>query len=274
MHIYGSGLWLQGRIPEARKIHNTAVEGLKKTLGSDHIETLKAMGGLGRVVSKDFEFTEAISIQAKAFAGLKTKLGPSHSATLEAMDNLAMAHFDRAAFRQGQPGDLDRALELESEVFTMRVEKFGRQHYHTLWAALNLARIKAVRGEIDEAFSIFLPGHTQVRKDLGETHFIYLFGELHHGRILMCAKRYEEAEQILSKVVAFHSKDRRHHPDRLLAMFSLIKCRNVLGKNETATLLQELIEGSKALFESDDHPAVKFILDGQALSKDTSDLLI
>lgn len=274
MHTYGSGLWLQGRIPEARKIHNTAVEGLKKTLGSDHIETLKAMGGLGRVVSKDFEFTEAISIQAKAFAGLKTKLGPSHSATLEAMDNLAMAHFDRAAFRQGQPGDLDRALELESQVFTMRVEKFGRQHYHTLWAALNLARIKAVRGEIDEAFSIFLPGHTQVRKDLGETHFIYLFGELHHGRILMCAKRYEEAEQILSKVVAFHPKDRRHHPDRLLAMFSLIKCRNVLGKNETATLLQELIEGSKALFESDDHPAVKFILDGQALSKDTSDLLI
>lgn len=274
MNTYGSVLWLQGRIPEARKIHNTAVEGLKITLGSDHIETLKAMGGLGRAVSKDFEFTEAISIQTEAFAGLKSKLGPLHSATLEAMDNLAMAYFDRAAYRQGQPGDLDRALELEAEVFTMRREKFGRQHYHTLWAALNLARIKAVRGEIDEALSIFLLGHIQVGKDLGETHFIYLFGELHHARILMCAKRYEEAEQILSKVVDFHQKDRRHHPDRLLAMFSLIKCRNVLGKNETASLLQELIEGTKALFGSDNHPAVKYILDGQVLSKDTSELLI
>ncbi|PQE27270.1 tetratricopeptide repeat domain-containing protein [Rutstroemia sp. NJR-2017a WRK4] len=274
MHSYGSVLWLQGRIPEARKMHNIAFEGLKKTLGSDHIETLKAMGGLGRAVSKDFGFTEAISIQTEAFAGLKIKLGPSHSATLEAMDNLAMAHFDRAAYRQGQPGDIDRALELETEVFTMRVEKFGTQHYHTLWAALNLARIKAIRGEIDEAFSLFLPGHKQVGKDLGETHFIYLFGELHHARILMCAKRYEEAEQILSKVVDFHPEDRHHHPDRLLAMFSLIKCRNMLGKNETASLLQELIEGTKALFESDDHPAVKYILDGQVLSKDTSELLI
>ena len=274
MHAYGSGLWLQGRIPEARRVHNTAVEGLKKTLGSDHIETLKAMGGLGRALSKNFEFTEAVSIQAKAFAGLKTKLGPSHSSTLEAMDNLAMAHFDRAAFRQGQPGDIDRALELETEVFTKRVEKLGRQHYHTLWAALNLARIKAVRGEIDEALSIFLPGHNQVGKDLGETHFIYLFGELHHGRILMCAKRYKEAEQILLKVVDIHAKDRRRHPDRLLAMFSLIKCRNVLGKDEAATLLQDLIEGTKELFESDDHPAVKYILDGQVLSKDTSELLI
>ncbi|KAG9240959.1 hypothetical protein BJ878DRAFT_559262 [Calycina marina] len=274
MHSYGSVLWLQGRIPEARKMHNTAFEGLKKTLGSDHIETLKAMGGLGRAVSKDFGFTEAVSIQAEAFAGLKTKLGPSHSATLEAMDNLAMAHFDRAAYRQGQPGDIDRALELEVDVFTMRVERFGRQHYHTLWAALNLARIKAIRGEIDEAFSLFLPGHIQVGKDLGESHFIYLFGELHHARILMCAKRYEDAEQILSKVVDFHPKNRRHHPDRLLAIFSLIKCRNVLGTNETASLLQELIEGTKALFGTDDHPAVKYILDGHVLSKDTSELLI
>lgn len=274
MHVYGSGLWLQGHILEARRVFATAVDGLKNTVGSDHIETLKAMGGLGRAISKDFEFTKAIEIQTEAFAGLKTKLGPSHSLTLEAMDNLAMAYFDRAAYRQGQPGDIGRALELQTEVFSKRVEMLGRQHYHTLWAALNLARIKAVHGDIEEALSIFLPGHIQIGKDLGQTHFIYLFGELHHGRILMCGKRYIEAEQILSKVVDIHQKDRRRHPDRLLAMFSLLKCRNVLGKGETTILLQDLIEGSKKVFESEAHPAVKYILDGQVLSKDSSELLI
>jgi len=273
MDSYGSSLWLQGRIPEARKVHTTAVEGLKKTLGSDDIQTLKAMGGLGRVVGKDFDFTEAVSIQSKAFAGLKAKLGPSHSATLEAMDNLAMAYFDRAAYRKGQIGDLDHALELESEVFTMRLEKLGREHYYTLWAGLNLARINAVRGEIDEALSIFLPGHAVVQRDLGKDHFIYLFGELHHGRILMCAKRYEEAERILSNVVDSHQENRRRHPDRLLAMFSLIKCRNVLGKDDqTATLLEELMEGTKAIFGAD-HAAVRYLLDSQILSKDTSEVL-
>ncbi|KUJ19971.1 uncharacterized protein LY89DRAFT_705802 [Mollisia scopiformis] len=248
MDSYGSSLWLQGRIQEARKVHAAAVEGLSNTLGSDDVQTLKAMGGLGRAVGKDFDFTEAVSIQSKAFTGLKAKLGPSHSATLEAMDNLAMAYFDRAAFRRGQPGDLKHALELESEVYTVRSEKLGKEHYHTLWAGLNLARIHAIRGETDEALRIFLPGHAAVLRDLGENHFIYLFGELHHGRILMCARRYEEAERILSNVVRSHQENRRGHPDRLLAMFSLIKCRNVLGKDdETATLLTELIEGTKAM---------------------------
>ena len=273
MDSYGSSLWLQGRIPEARKVHTTAVEGLEKILGSDHIQTLKAMGGLGRAVGKDFDFTDAVNIQSKAFAGLKNKLGPSHSATLEAMDNLAMAHFDRAAYRQGQPGDLDHALKLESEVYAMRADKFGREHYHTLWSGLNLARIRAVRGEIDEALSTFIPGHAVVRRDLGETHFIYLFGELHHGRILMCANRYKEAEEILSNVVNSHKKSRSRHPDHLLAMFSLIKCRNVLGKNDqTATLLEELTEGTKALF-GPNHAAVRYLLDGHTLSKDTSDVV-
>ena len=273
MDSYGSSLWLQGRIPEARKVHAAAVEGLQKTLGNDHIQTLKAMGGLGRTVSRDFDFTQAISIHSTAYASLKTQLGSSHSATLEAMDNLAMAHFERAAYRKGQPGDLDRALELESEVFTKRVDSLGREHYHTLWSGLNLGRIRAIRGEIDEALLAFLPGHAVVRRDLGETHFIYLFGELHHGRIMMCAGRYEEAERILSNVVELHKEKRNRHPDRLLAMFSLIKCRNVLGKeDQTTSLFEELTEGTKALF-GPDHAAMKYLVNGQTLSKDTSDVL-
>ena len=273
MDSYGSSLWLQGRIPEARQVHTEAVEGLQKTLGDDHIQTLKAMGGLGRTVGRDFDFTEAISIHSKAYASLKSQLGSSHSATLEAMDNLAMAHFDRAAFRQGQPGDLDRALELGSEVFAKRAEALGREHYHTLWSGLNLARIRAIRGEIDEAWSTFLPGHAVIRRDLGETHFIYLFGELHRGRIMMCANRYDEAERILSNVVELHKAKRNRHPDRLIAMFSLIKCRNVLGKgDQTASLLEELTEGTKALF-GPNHAAVRYLLDGRTLSKDDNDVL-
>jgi tetratricopeptide (TPR) repeat protein len=274
MDSYGSSLWVQGRIPEACVVNSTAVDGLKKTLGSDHVQTLKAMGNLGRAVGKNFKFSEAIDIQSRAFDGLKLKLGPSHSATLEAMDNLAMAYFDRAAFRSGRPGDLDRALELESEVFARRSEKFGREHYYTLWSGLNLARIKAIRGDIDGALSTFQPGHAIVRRDLGETHFIYLFGELHRGRILMCGGRYAEAEQILSKVVDSHKDNRSHHPDRLLAMFSLIKCRNVLGKeDQTASLLEDLTEGTKKLF-GPDHEAVRYLLDGKVLSKHTSDVLV
>ena len=189
------------------------------------------------------------------------------------MNDLAMAYYDRAAYGYGHPGDLDRALELESTVFAIRVEKLGREHLYTLWSVLNLSRIKAVRGETDEALSIFLPGHAIARRNLGEDHFGFLLGELHHGRILICARRYEEAEEILSGVVDSYRGPRKCHPDHLLAMFSLINCRYLLNKaEETMALHKELIEATAALF-GPDHVAVKRLHDLQTLSKEPTIVL-
>lgn len=266
MDAYGSTRWQQGRIPEARKIHETAVGGFKKVLGDNHVDTLRAMGNLGRAIGKDFRFTEAIKIHSKVVSGLRDKLGNSHLDTLIALDNLAMAYFDRAAFGYGHRGDLDHAVEIEQEVFEQRKEKLGREHIYTLWAGLNIARIKALRGEIDEALSIFLPGHAIARRNLGEDHFGVLFGKMHHSRILIYAKRYGEAEDLLSEVIESHRGPRKGHPDRLLAIFSLIKCRNQLGKQaETMDLLKELTEYTKALF-GEDHAWVKYLLDPRNLS--------
>ena len=274
MNAYGSSRWLQGRIPEARKIHETTVEGLTRVLGADHIETLKAMGNLGRAIGKDFRFSEAIKLHLKVVSGLRQQLGASHLETLTAMDSLAMAYFDRAAFGYAQPGDLDRAVAMEKEVFDQRKEKLGREHIFTLWAGLNLSRIKGLRGEIDEALAIFLAGHEIARRNLGENHFGVLWGKLHYGRILTYAKRYREAEDVLLEVMESHDGPRKGHPDRLLAIFSLIKCRNLQGKQaETKVLLEELTESTVALF-GENHAWVKYLLDPQNLSTEPEDDVI
>ena len=271
MDAYGSSRWAQGRLVEALEIHRAAVEGLTKLLGDSHVDTLRAMGNLGRALGKNFRFTEAIKVHLNVVSGLHKQLGPSHLDTLIAIDNLAMAYFDRAAFGYGHPRDLDRAVEMEREVFDQRKEKLGREHIYTLWAGLNLARIKGVRGEVDEALAIFLPGHAIARRNLGKDHFGVLFGELNHGRLLMYAKRYQEAETVLLGVTESHKGPRRGHPDRLLAIFSLIKCRNLLGKQEeTIVLLDELTEATKNLF-GEDHAWVKYLLDPQNLSKEPDD---
>ena len=268
MDAYGSSLWQQGRVPEARRIHETAVEGFKQVLGDDHVDTLRAMGNLGRAVGKDFRFTEAVRIHSTVVSGLRKKLGCSHLDTLIAIDNLAMAYFDRVAFGYGHRGDLDHAVEMEQEVFEQRKEKLGREHIYTLWAGLNLARIKALRGEIDEALSIFLPGHAIARRNLGENHFGILFAKTHYGRILLYGRKYGEAEAVFSEVVGSYQEPRVGHPDRLIAIFSLIKCRNLLGKQaETAVLLNELTESTKALF-GEDHAWVTYLLDPQNLSEE------
>ena len=268
MDAYGSSRWQQGRIPEARKIHETAVEGLKTLLGEDHVDTLRVMGNLGRVIGKDFRFTEPIKIHVKVVSGLCDKLGHSHLDTLIAKDNLAMAYFDRTAYGYGHRRDLDHAVDIEQEVFALRKEKLGREHIYTLWAGLNLARIKALRGEIDEALAIFLPGHDIARRNLGEDHFGVLFGKMHHGRILLYAKRYQEAEDLFTEIIESHRGPRKGHPDRLFAIFSLIKCRNILGRQaETTALLEELTESTKALF-GEDHAWVKYLLDPENLSRE------
>ena len=267
MDAYGSSMWQQGHIPEARQIHETACAGLRKVLGASHVDTLRAMGNLGRALGKDFHFTKAIGIHENVLSGLREKLGSSHLDTLLAMDNLAMSYFDRAAWGYGHTKDLDHAVSLEQEVFDQRKEKLGREHLFTLWAGLNLARIKAVRGESEEALSIFLAGHEIAIRNLGETHFAVLFGKLHYGRILMLAGKYEDAELVLSEVIAAHGYSRKGHHDRLLAMFSLIKCRNLLGRDEeeTQALLDEGTKHLVALFGKD-HAWIKYQLDPQNLS--------
>ena len=263
MDIYGESRWQQGRIPEAKKIHETVVKGLSAKLGPDHIETLKAKGNLGRAIGKDFQFSEAIMIQTEVLMGLKGKLDPTHSMTIWAVDNLAMAYYDRAAFGHGEPGDLDQALALEQEAFAVRTERLGRESLYTLWSGLNLARIRATRGETDEALAIFLPGHEIARRNLGESHFGYMLGKIHHGRILMCAGRFEEAEQILAEVVQQYEGDnRKGHPDHLLSLFSYIKCRNVLDRpsGETESLIANLRQGTTALYGAD-HVAMEYLLD-------------
>ena len=226
------------------------------------------MGNLGRAVGKDFHFTKAIMMQSKALSGLRQKLGIVHLDTLVALDNLAIAHYDRAAVGFGHLQDLDHALKLKEEAFEKQKEKLGREHLFTLWAGLNLARIEALRGEIDKALTIFFEGHTKAVRDLGETHFAVLFAKLHYGRILMQAKKYEGAEALLMEVIESHVNSPKSHPDRLLALFSLIKCRNLLGKIDRVTdLMEELTEHTKALF-GEDHAFVKCLLNLENLSQE------
>ncbi|MCJ1243824.1 hypothetical protein MMC30_001021 [Trapelia coarctata] len=268
MDMLGVSRWQQARFQDALHLHEGAIEGLRRVQGDDHADTLRAIGNLGRVIAKDFRFTEAVDMHIKVVAGLSKEscLGPTHSDTLSAMDNLAMAYFDRAAHGYGHAGDADHAHELQKEVVERRKEKFGKEHPYTLWAACNLARIKGLRGDFDEALSIMRAGIPVAERNLGENHIGTLFGKLHLGRILLLGGQYQEAEKVLLEVVKAHNGARAGHPDRLLAMFSLVKCRNLQGKRaETVSFREEILKGARALF-GENHAWEKYLLDPKNLA--------
>ena len=184
------------------------------------------------------------------------------------MDNLALSYYDRSAFGCGHLGDLERALELEAMVFSVRTERLGKESLYTLWSGLNLAKMKAAHGETEEALAIFLPGHRIAERNLGKTHFGFLLGEMHYGRILMYAGRFAEAEKILDEAnKSYEQSNRKGHPDHLLAMFSLLKCRNILGIEGQDQLFERLKARTEALFGID-HAAVRYLLNVKSVSED------
>ncbi|KAI9652537.1 MAG: hypothetical protein M1831_006728 [Alyxoria varia] len=260
MDTLGSSRWQQGRVREAREIHEKAVDGLKRLLGDDNVDTLRAMDNLGRAVGKDFEFTKAIEIHSTVVSGLREKLGRYHLDTLTATDNLAMAYFDRAAYGYGARNDLDVAVDLEQGVWEQRREKLGKENLYSLWSNLNLGRIRALRGEIDEAQAIVLPGLEIAKRNLGEAHFGVLLAKSHYGRMLTYARRYDDAENVLQEVVDSYDGPRKGHPDRVPSLMSLYKCRILLGKYEgTDELAQELIGIVKSVF-GENHGWVKYAI--------------
>jgi tetratricopeptide (TPR) repeat protein len=160
---------------------------------------------------------------------------------------------------------------LEVEVLEQRKAKLGKEHPYTLWSACNLARIKALRGDIDEALSIMRPGIAIAERNLGATHIGTLFGKLHLGRVLLRAKQYQEAEEMFLAVIKAHEGNRTGHGDRLLAIFSLIKCRNLQGRrHETFNLREELLERTRAIFGKG-HAWETYLLDPQNLSDSSPD---
>lgn len=268
MDEYGSAMWQQGQFSIALECHTAAVDGFKRIRGPDHPDTLRAMSNLGRAYSRDWRFTDAVETSIAAKRGLEKELGYTHADTLNATDGLAMAYFDRVAFGRGHPGDLEEAINLEVHVLKNRREMLGREHLMTLWANLNLARMKALRGDIDEALSDYNSGHEIAVRNLGECSHPVLFGQLHYARILTYADRHAEAEKVLLNVTKNLNTG---PPDRMLALYSLIRCRRALGKTSgLSDLVAELRTLVIGVF-GDDHPAVEYLQDPQNGLVDSTD---
>lgn len=263
MDILGSSRWQQGRFKEAQLLHETAIQGMEQIPSCDMADILKAKGNLGRALGKNFRFTEAVELAKEVLLEYRKELvlDPHNSDILVAMDNLAMAYLDRVIYGVDQDGDLGHAYELEHEVFLERKDKLGKDHPYTLWSACNMARIIAHQGQVDEAISILQAGVGVAERDLGKSHLGTLFGRLHLGRVLLLGHRYEEAELMLQSLLEEYDGQLSTHPDRLVALFSLIQSRKYQGREaETLSLQSQLLQGAKEVF-GEGHPWIDYLTD-------------
>ena len=248
--------WMQGRYRDALHLHKVALAGLSTSVGPDHEDTLRVQDHLGRVHFKYWRFDTARRLHETAMRGLTQCLGAKHLDTLEAKDNLAMTYL-----ALGSSADLALAEDLINEVLSARKAMLGKEHPYTLWASLNLARIKAARGRLDEAESDVRKGLLIAYRNLGTEHIGVLYARMYLGEILVKAGRLQEAESELESVMerqrALQASQTGVHPDRLMAMYILADCLRVQGRFDEGVLLcEKAIEELSSVPAGKEHPFI------------------
>lgn len=255
--------WQQGRFSEAGKLHERAFKGFAKVKGLHDPDTLRAKGNIGRILTKNCEYDEGIEVHSATVNGLKQQLGPSHQDTLSAMDDLAMSYLKRSIDSATAGEDLPRAHRIILDVVELRKKRLGKDHPLTLWAIANLARVENARRHRSEAESLFRAGILVAERNPGPTHIDTLYGKTYMGHVLLCQKRYQEAETLLVSVVKAHQESRPNHLDHLVALSVLLKCYTALGKGQDAAKTRErMVEGLEAIGGSG-HPREKLLFNAK-----------
>jgi len=233
MDTLGSSRCFQGRFKEALALHEKAIEGMKKTPPTNQEDIFIAMGNLGRVLWRYFRYEEAKEIHTEAVEGMKKVLGPAHLQTLVAMEDLAMSYLDCGEEL------LDDARELMLEVRDQRRKKLGKEQPFTLLAICNFARVESARGNTEEAENMFREAIPIAERSLGENHFGTLAGKVQFAQVLVRQKRYDEAEEVFTKVIERQryvsaAREDGDHPDRIFALWHLVQCYELHGKIDDA----------------------------------------
>jgi eukaryotic-like serine/threonine-protein kinase len=92
----------QGRLEEAKALEAAALELRKKTLGLEHLQTLRSMGYLGRILLQRGEFAAAEPL-LRQFLAVRAKTAPTQWQTCSVRSQLGEALTALKRFAEAEP---------------------------------------------------------------------------------------------------------------------------------------------------------------------------
>lgn len=262
MDALGETCWMRGLLKEAKDLHARAAEGLQNKTSLVR-EYLRAVDHLGRVHAQYFEYDVAHAKHEEVVKRFAQEFEPHDLDALIAKDNLAMTLLSIDGVER-----VRRAHELMEDVFEHRRQRLGKEHAYTLWAACNLARVKARLGSLEnddtlviEAMSRFDAGIEVAQRNLGPNHFGTLFGRQHRANTLFLQRRYAEAEEqfldIMERQKQLPGARNGSNPDRIGTIGMLVECYEAEGRYvKGVALCSKMLEELDAL-GAQQHPMWK-----------------
>jgi len=165
----------------------------EKTLGQDHVDTLKMADCLANAYQSQGRQDEALAMHVRVLEWCKTKYGPDHIDTLRQTYNLALTY--------DLQGQYDKATTLYLEALEGTKKLLGPDNPEALRIMCSLATVYDLQGHVTEAESTFREALAGQQARLGDSHPETLL-TMHN--FALCAQSHNDlatAEQYLLRVL-------------------------------------------------------------------------
>ena len=194
----------QGKLDEAEKMYQRALQGKEKALGPRHTSTLDTVNNLGNLYSDQGKLDEAEKMYQRALQGYEKALGPKHTSTLNTVNNLGSLYKDQ--------GKLDEAEKMYQRALQGYEKALGPEHTSTLNTVNNLGSLYKDQGKLDEAEKMYQRALQGKEKALGPQHMLTLNTVNNLGLLYSGQGKLDEAEKMYQRALQGYEKTLGREP--------------------------------------------------------------
>jgi len=288
------------QLHEAETKSKEGLEECEKTLGNDHLDTLRMLDSLARVYQSQGRQDEALVTRIRVLEWCKNKYGPDHIDTIRQTYNLALTYDLQGQYEQATnlylaaltgtrkilgpdnpealrilcslatiydiQGHTDQAESTFREALAGQKTQLGDDHPETLLTMHNLALCAQSRNDLSTAESYLLQVLSSQERVLGPEHSATLRTASNLALNFRLRKMYAQAEPLY--LLALEGQQKRlgeSHPDTLATRFMLGELYEELGrKSEAQEQYRKALEGRERILgtEHKDTILTKQVLEG------------
>ena len=180
-----------GRLEDAERMYDRALDGYEAALGADHHFALDTVNNLGLLYVDQGRLADAERMYERALAGKERALGRDHTSTLDTIHNLGSLYRN-----QGRLVDAERMYQHALAGYEKAV---GIDHSSTLRTVNNLGLLYVNQGRLTDAERMYERALAGKEKPLGHDHIstldIHNLGNLYRnqGRLADAERTYQDA---------------------------------------------------------------------------------
>ena len=250
IHLLGVLYADQGKMTEAEKMYQRALEGSERALGSEHTSTLDTVNNLGILYESLGKMAEAEKMYQRALEGKEKAWGPEHTSTLDTVNNLGNLYANQ--------GKMTEAEKMYQRALKGYEKAWGPEHIFTLDTVNNLGILYESLGKMTEAEKMYqraLKGYVKASPEHTSTlDTVNNLGVLYNNQ-----GKHIEAEEMFQR--ALEGYEKALGPNHMSALNALNIINNLgllyadQGKHiEAEKMVQRALDGYEKAWGRD-HPS-------------------